>query len=234
MTRPESGLASALCLLSLLSACEPPKPILAKLASPVLSAQRRMGGPLLVVLSYDTKRTPCGEVNFLRATLDNVEMPGSAGQRIVNKMDGTETCEFPNFSLAPANGTTTREIILTDDVTAVIMDLDTLNVGSASPEFPPATLRPGYVLRWNAQPPPTGTSSYNVIFTPDGSGPITWLEGASLPTSFSVTVPNVTSAASGQVSATWLVNAAVTQCAGVDSCTATIQGAGSFPAVVAP
>ena len=226
------GAGVVLCVA--LSACEPPVPILAKLSAPVLTAQRRMGGPLLVVLSYDTKRTPCGEVNFLRATLDGMAMQGSAGKRVVNKLDGTETCEFPNYSLLPANGTSTREILVTDDVTAIIMDVSTLNVGSASPEFPPATLRPGYLLRWNAQPPAAGTSSYKVIFTPEGAGPITWLEGANLPTAFSVTVPTVSTAASGSVSATWLVNVAITQCAGVDSCTATIQGAGSFPAVVAP
>ena len=232
--RRSPGSRSAIVLCVALSACEPPVPILAKLSAPVLTAQRRMGGPLLAVLTYDTKRTPCGEVNFLRATLDGLAMQGSAGKRVVNKMDGTETCEFPNFSLMPTSGTSTRELLLTDDVTAVIMDVSTLNVGTASPEFPPATLRPGYLLRWNAQPPAAGTSSYNVIFTPEGGSPVTWLDGVNLPSSFSVTVPAVTAAASGSVAATWLVNAAVTQCAGVESCTATIQGAASFPAVVAP
>lgn len=224
--------AALLCVA--LSACEPPIPILAKLNTPVLTAQRRMGGPLLVVLTYDEKKTPCGAVNFLRATLDGAAIDGSPGQRVVNKTDGTETCEFPNYSVLPNNGTTPREIVLTDDVTSMTMTLDTLNVGSASPEFPPATLRPGYVLRWSASPPATGTSSWNVIFTPEGGSPVTWGDGANLPTSFSVTVPAVTSAASGKVSATWMVNAAVTKCEGATSCTATIQGAGSFAAVVAP
>jgi hypothetical protein len=223
----------ALGVALLLSACEPPIPILAKLSSPVLSAQRRMGGPLLVVLSYDTRKTPCGEVNFLRATLDGIAMGGSAGQRIVNQ-DGSETCELPNFSAAVNNGTTPREIVLTDDVTAVSMTLDTLNVGNANAESPPATLRPGYVLRWNAAPPSAGTTSWNVIFTPEGGAAVTWGEGTNLPSSFNVTVPTVTSAASGVVAATWLVNAAVTKCEGVGSCSATIQGAGTFPAVVAP
>lgn len=228
-----SRVLPALGVALLLSACEPPLPILAKLSSPVLSAQRRMGGPLLVVLSYDTKKTPCGAVNFLRATLDGIAMGGSPGQRIVN-MDGTETCELPNYSLPVNNGTLPREIVVTDDVTAVSMTLDTLNVGSANAESPPATLRSGYVLRWNAAPPTAGTTSWNVIFTPEGGAAVTWGEGTNLPSSFSVTVPTVTSAASGTVAATWLVNATVTKCEGVGSCSATIQGAGSFPAVVAP
>lgn len=228
---PRSALV-LLCVAS--SACAPPVPILAKLSTPVLTVQRRMGGPLLVVLSYDEKRTPCGEVGFLRATLDGAAMSGSAGQRVVNKTDGTETCEFPNYSAAPGIGTLPREIVLTDDVTAVSMTLDTLNVGSASADFPPATLRPGYSLRWSATPPSTGTSSWNVIFTPEGASPITWDQGADLQSSFSVTVPAVTAAASGSVAATWMVKAAVTRCEGVTSCGATIQGAGSFAAVVAP
>ncbi|MDP1823711.1 MAG: hypothetical protein Q8L48_10725 [Archangium sp.] len=228
-----SRVLPALGFALLLSACEPPIPILAKLSAPVLSAQRRMGQRLLVVLSYDTKKTPCGAVNFLRATLDGIAMEGSAGQRIVNA-DGSETCEFPNYSLEVNNGTTPREIVVTDDVTAVSMTLDTINVGNANPESPPATLRPGYVLRWNAVPPSAGTSSWNVIFTPEGGTAVTWGEGTNLPSSFSVTVPAVTSAASGTVAATWLVNTVVTKCEGAGSCSATIQGAGSFLAVVAP
>lgn len=61
-----------------------------------------------------------------------------------------------------------------------------------------------------------------------------WVRGDNLSTSFSVTVPAVTSAASGTVAATWLTNATVTKCEAAVSCSATIQGAGSFPAVVAP
>ena len=224
------GVASCLAV----SACAPPVPVLAKLVNPVLTAQRRMGGPLLVVLSYDDKKTPCGAVDFLRATLDGAAVQGSPGQRVVNKTDGTETCEFPNYSVVPSLGTMPREIVLTDDVTAVTMTLDTLNVGSASADFPPATLRSGYALKWSASPPSVGTSSWNVIFTPEGGSPITWDQGVDLQSSFTVTVPAVTSAASGTVSATWMVKAAVTKCEGVSSCVATIQGAGSFSAVVTP
>lgn len=217
-----------------LSACAPPVPELAKLSAPVLTAQRRMSGPLLVVLSYDTQKTPCGAVGFLRATLDGVALEGSPGQRVVNQADGTQSCEFPNYSVLPAAGTTPRELVLTDDVTQVSMTLDTLNVGSASAESPPATLRPGMTVRWNAYPPSAGTSSFNVLFTPEGGSPVTWDQGPSLPSTFTVTVPAVTAAASGIVAATWMVNAAVTKCEGVTSCSATIQGAATFPAVVAP
>ena len=217
-----------------LSACEPPIPTLAKLSSPVLSAQRRLGGELLVVLSYDTKKTPCGTVDFLRATLDGVAMAGSAGQRLVNKDTGAETCEFPHYAIAVQNGTAPREIVITDDVVAVAMTLDTLNVGSASPEFPPATMHSGYQLRWNVSPPASGTSSWNVSFTPEGGSPITWTEGTDLPSAISVTVPAVTPAASGTVAASWMVKTAITKCEAVANCEATIQGAGKFLAVVAP
>ena len=228
----KSCLGVGLCLA--LSACEPPIPTLAKLSSPVLSAQRRLGGDLLVVLSYDTKRTPCGTVDFLRATFDGAAMTGTAGQRIVNKDTGAETCEFPNYAIPVSNGTAPREIVVTDDVVAVSMTLDTINVGSASPEFPPATLRSGYQLRWNVSPPASGTSSWNVIFTPEGGAPVTWTEGTELPSSISVTVPAVTQAASGTVAATWMVKTAITKCEAVANCEVTIQGAGKFLAVIAP
>lgn len=228
----KSCLGVMLCVA--LSACEPPVPTLTKLSSPVLSAQRRLGGDLLVVLSYDANKTPCGTVAFLRATLDGVAMNGSAGQRIVNKDTGEVTCEFPNYAIAVSNGTTPREISVTDDVVAVSMTVDTLNVGSANPEFPPATLRPGYQLRWNVSPPAAGTTSWNVNFTPEGGAPVTWTEGTDLPTSINVTVPAVTQAASGSVAATWIVKTAITKCEAVARCEATIQGAGKFPAVVAP
>ncbi len=127
-----------------------------------------------------------------------------------------------------------REIIVTDDKVSVSMTVSTLNVGQASPDFPPATLRAGYVLRWSASPPSAGTSSWNVIFTPEGGAPITWTEGTNLPSSFTATVPNVTNAASGTVAATWLVNTTITRCEAVANCSATIQGAGTFLAVVAP
>lgn len=233
MNRPSMCCLGVVLCVSL-SACEPPIPTLAKLSSPVLSAQRRLGGDLLVVLSYDTKRTPCGTVEFLRATLDGVAMNGSAGQRNVNKDTGVETCEFPNYAIPVQNGTAPREIVVTDDAVAVSMTLDTLNTGSASPEFPPATLHSGYQLRWSVSPPATGTSSWNVIFTPEGGSPITWTEGTDLPSSISVTVPAVTQAASGTVAATWLVKTAITKCEAVANCEATIQGAGKFLAVVAP
>ena len=221
-----------LCLV--LSACEPPIPTLAKLSSPVITAQRRLGKELLVVLTYDKEKTPCGTVTDLRAELDGVVMPGSAGQRIVDEKDGSVTCEFPNYAIQVANGTMPRQIVVTDGVHAVKMTVDTLNVGNAIPESPPATLRPGYVLRWAAAPPSSGTSSWNVNFTPEGGSPVVWGEGSNLPSSFSVTVPSVNAAASGTVAATWLVNTAVTSCEGAASCTATIQGAGTFQAVVAP
>ena len=221
----------ALCLA--LTACQPPIPILAKLSSPVLSAQRRLGKDLLVVLTYDKERTPCGAVNFLRAQLDGVAMGGSPGQRIVDEKTGAVTCEFPNYSIPVANGTAPREIVITDDVTSISMTIDSLNVGSASPEFPPATLHSGYMLRWSASPPSAGTKSWNVIFTPEGGAAITWGEGANLQSSFTVAVPTVTAAASGTVAATWLVNSKIAKCEGA-TCDATIQGAGTFQAVVAP
>lgn len=225
-------LLMTLCLM--LMACEPPIPVLAQLSSPVLTAQRRLGKELLVVLTYDDKKTPCGAVTSLRAQLDGVAMNGSPGQRVVDEKTGAVTCEFPNYTVQVGPGTTPREIVVTDDVTAVAMTLDTLEVGNANPEFPPATLRPGYVVRFTASPPPTGTTSWNVSFTPEGRAPIVWAEGSALPAAFSATVPAVTSAASGTVAATWLVNTTVTKCEGVASCNAIIQGAGSFLAVVAP
>lgn len=221
-----------LCVAS--TACAPPVPVLAKLSAPVLTVQRRMSGPLLVVLSYDEQKTPCGAVERLHASLDGVNLDGSAGRRVVSQTDGSESCEFPYFSGTPAAGAAPREIVLTDDVTTLAMTLDTLEVGSASAESPPATLHSGYALRWNAFPPRQGTSSFNVLFTPEGGSAVTWFEGTQLPSTFTVTVPPITAAASGKVAATWLVNAAVTRCEGVASCSATLQGAGTLSAVVAP
>jgi hypothetical protein len=225
----------ALAVTSVLAwgACTPPTPVLAKLASPGLTVQRRMGGPLLVVLSYDDKKTPCGAVDFLRATLDGVAMDGNAGQRIVDMTTGAVTCAFPNYTANPAVVTTPREIVVTDDVTSVSITLDSLNVGSASADFPPATLHPGYALKWSTSPPDVGTSSWNVTFTPTGGSPVTWDQGADMQASFTVTVPAVTAAATGVVAATWLVKSAITKCEGA-ACEATIQGTGSFTAVVAP
>ena len=217
-----------------LTACEPPVPTLAKLSSPVITAQRRMGKELLVVVTYDDQKTPCGTVSGLRATLDGQAMSGSAGARLVDMMTGAVSCEFPNFAIQPSNGTMPREIVITDDVHAIKMTVDTLNVGSANAESPPATLRSGTTQRWTASPPATGTSSWKVDFTPMGGAAVVWTEGGNLPTSFSATVPAVTSAASGTVAASWIVNTMVTLCEGAASCTATIQGASTFPAVVAP
>lgn len=227
-------LLAAVVPCALLSACEPPAPTLATLSSPVITAQRRMGKELLVVVTYDDKKTPCGTVTGLRATLDGQAMGGSAGARMVDMMTGTVTCEFPNFAIEPANGTMPREIVITDDVHSIKMTVDTLNVGSANAESPPATLRSGAVQRWTASPPSTGTSSWKVDFTPQGGAATIWTEGSNLPTSFSATVPVVTSAASGTVAASWIVNTMVTLCEGAASCTATIQGASTFLAVVAP
>lgn len=224
---------TSLCVV--LSACQPPVPELGVLSSPVLTAERKLGKELVVALTYDTKKTPCGTVPGLRASLDGVAMNPTQGPRTYDENTGEVRCEFPAFSIPVTTGTAPREIVLTDDVTAqVSMTIDTLNSGSASPESPPATLRPGYVLRWSAAPPPTGTSAFSVVFIPEGGSPITWTDGPSLPTVFSVTVPQVTAAASGVVAATWLVNTSVTNCAGLSNCTASIQGAGTFNAVVAP
>ena len=226
-------LAFAVISLAAWSACAPPTPILAKLASPVVAAQRRMGGPLLVVLTYDDTKTPCGAVDFLHATLDGVAIDGNAGQRIVDDKTGAVTCAFPNFTVTPSIVTTPREIVLTDDVTSISMTIDSVNVGSASADFPPATLHPGYALRWSASPPNVGTSSWSVIFTPTGGTPVTWDQGTDLQSSFTVTVPAITNPATGNVAATWLVKSAITRCEGA-SCEATIQGSGSFTAVVSP
>jgi hypothetical protein len=216
------------------SACEPPVPTLATLSSPVITAQRRMGKELLVVVTYDDKKTPCGTVTNLHATLDGSPMSGNAGARNVDQMTGAVTCEFPNYAIQPANGTMPRAIVITDDVHAIKMTIDTLNVGSANAESPPATLRSGTTQRWTASPPPTGTSSWKVDFTPQSGAAVTWTEGTNLPASFSATVPAVTTAASGTVAASWIVNTMVTLCEGAASCTAMIQGASTFPAVIAP
>jgi hypothetical protein len=224
----------AVISLAAWSACAPPTPILAKLASPVLAAQRRMSGPLLVVLTYDDTKTPCGAVDFLHATLDGAAIGGNAGQRIVDEKTGAVTCAFPNFTVTPSVASTPREIVVTDDVTSISMTVDSLDVGSASADFPPATLHPGYALQWSATLPSVGTSSWNVAFTPNGGTAVIWDQGAAMQSSFSVTVPAVTAAATGSVAATWLVKSTITKCEGGASCEATIQGAGSFTAVVAP
>jgi hypothetical protein len=217
-----------------LTACEPPAPTLATLSSPVITAQRRMGKELLVVVTYDDKKTPCGTVTGLHATLDGSAMGGSAGARNVDQMTGAVTCEFPNFAINPANGTMPRQIVITDDVHAIKMTIDTLDVGSANAESPPATLHSGNTLRFLASPPAAGTSSYKVDFTPQNGAPAVWTEGASLPSSVSVTVPTVPTAASGTIALSWVVNTMVTLCEGAASCAATIQGASTVPAVVAP
>lgn len=225
---------SALLGCLALSACAPPNPTLAKMNSPVLSLQRRLGGPLLVVLSYDTTRTPCGTVEGLTASLDGAALGGSAGQRVVDAKTGAESCEFPNFGANLNFSGQPRALTLTDGSTTLQMTADTLEVGGAIASSPPATLRSGASLRWSTSAPPQGTSSWKVDFTPTGGAPVGWLEGTALPATVDVTVPAVTNSSAGAITLSWLVNARVTACEGVAACELTVQGANSVPAVVAP
>lgn len=227
-------LLSSLLVAAALSACTPPNPTLAKLSSPVVSLQRRMGGPLLVVLSYDTKQTPCGAVEGLTATLDGATLTGSTGQRVVDAQTGVEACEFPNYAANLNFSGQPRALTLTDGTTTIAVTADTLEVGSALAASPPATVRAGSSLRWSTSAPPSGTSSWKVDFTPQGGSAVTWAEGTSLPAQVDVVVPAIDRAASGTVALSWLVNAAVTKCEAVASCELTLQGASSFAAVVAP
>ena len=218
----------------LFSACEPPTPELAKLASPALTAQRRLGGPLQVILTYDTAKTGCGTIPNLRATLDGQNVNASAGLANPEAANETDRCQFPGFLITPDGRTTTREILFTDDVTTFSMTVSTLNLGSAIPVSPPATFTPGAVLRWDATPPAQGTSSWKVAYTPQGGAEVLWGEGADLPHAFQVTVPAVTSATSGKVTASWIVNAAVQSCVGAKDCSVLVQGAAVLDAVVVP
>lgn len=227
-------LLSSLLLASVLAGCTPGNPTLAQLSSPVVSLQRRMSGPLLVVLSYDTQRTPCGTVEGLTATLDGATLGGSAGQRVKDPQTGVETCEFPNYAATLNFSGQPRALTLSDGVTTIAVTADTLEVGSALPASPPATIRSGAMLRWSTSAPASGTSSWKVDFTPTGGAAATWSEGTTLPAQVDVAVPAVDRSVSGTVALSWLVNAAVTRCEAVASCELTLQGASSFSAVIAP
>jgi len=217
------------------TACEPPTPALAKLVSPVLTAQRRLSGPLQVILTYDTVKTGgCGAVPNLRATLDGQNVAASAGAYVPEATDEALRCQFPGFLITPDVRATPREILFTDGVTTMSMTVNTLNLGSATPDSPPATFRPGNTLRWLGSPPAEGTTSWKVAYTPNGGAETTWGEGTNMPDSFTVTVPPVTVATSGLVNATWLVNATVQQCVGAASCEVVVQGNAPLNAVVVP
>ncbi len=232
MTSTRVTLAAAVLFLS--TACEPPTPALGKLISPVLTAQRRLGGALQVILTYDTAKTACGAVPNLRATLDGQNVAASAGVFNPDAKEPTERCQFPGFLFTPDTRSTPREILFTDDVTTVSMTVNTLNLGSALPDSPPATLRSGTMLGWIGSPPDVGTSSWKVSYTPQGGAETTWGEGTNMPRSFSVTVPSVTVATSGIVMASWVVNTAVQKCEGLSSCAVVVQGAAPLTAVVVP
>lgn len=219
-------------LLSLLG-CEPPVPILAKLSDPVLSVERNSSAKLSIGLSYDTKKTSCGAVDWLRATFDGQPIEGTPGQRVVNK-DGSETCEFPSYSVDAVSKDTPREIVVTDDITTLSMTVDTVDVGIAIAESPPPTLRTGQVQRWLVSVPAVGTTRWKVVYTPQKGGSVSWVEGTDLPENPRATVPPVTNSSVGVLTLSWVVNASVTKCEGVKTCKATIQGAKSFDVVVAP
>lgn len=231
MTRP---FVSLLIAFAVLAGCGPATPELGKLISPVLTAQRRNGGDLQVILTYDNTRTACGAVQNLRATLDGQNVAASAGSFDPMAKTESEKCQFPGFLIKPDMKSTPREIIFTDDVTTMNMTLTTLNLGTSVPDSPPATLRSGYMLRWLNSLPPEGTTSYKVTFTPMGGAEATWTEGTSLGSTLTSAVPTRTVSASGTVALTWIVNSMVTKCEVATACTATIQGAANFPAVVQP
>jgi hypothetical protein len=232
MTSTRTFLTAAALLLS--TACAPPTPTLARLSTPVITAQRRLGGPLQVILTYDTSRTACGEVPNLRATLDGNAVNASAGSLVPEAKTEADRCLFPGFLITPEIKNTPREIVFTDDVTTFNLTVNTLNLGSAVPDAPPATFRPGTQLRWLASPPSEGTSSWKVAYTPTGGAEVSWGEGANLPDSVSVTVPATTVASSGIVALSWLVNTTVSKCEGLDSCAVTVQGNAPLNAVVVP
>jgi hypothetical protein len=218
----------------LVSACGPATPELGKLVSPVLTAQRRLSGPLQVILTYDTAKTGCGEVQNLKATLDGNAVQASAGQFIADAPSESERCQFPGFLITPENKSTPRTIVFTDDVTTLKLTVSTLELGSAIPDAPPATFKPGTVVKWVATPPAAGTTSWKVAYTPNGGAEVVWGEGTNLASTFQATVPAVTSATSGVVRASWLVNATVQACEGAASCTVTVQGSADLNAVVVP
>jgi hypothetical protein len=225
---------TALVTLALLAGCGPATPELGKLISPVITAQRRNGGALQVILTYDNTKTACGAVQNLRATLDGQNVAASPGSFDPMAMNEAEKCQFPGFLITPEMRTTPREIVFTDDVTTMNMTLTTLNLGTAIADSPPATLRSGYMLRWLTSMPPEGTTSYKLSFTPTGGAEVTWAEGSTVGSTLTTPVPNQTSSASGTVTLSWLVNSTVTKCEVATACTAIIQGAASFPAVLQP
>ncbi|MFO0596396.1 MAG: hypothetical protein U0228_13855 [Myxococcaceae bacterium] len=228
-------LAIPALLISLLTGCNPPTPALGKLIAPTLTAQRRASGPLQVILTYDTGKTGgCGTVPNLRATLDGMGVAGSAGSYDPMAMNETDRCQFPGFLITPDTKTTPREIVFTDDVTTMTMVINTLNLGTAVADSPPATLHSAGTVRWLVSAPAEGTNSYKATFTPSGGAEAVWTEGAQLPSSLTVTIPTQTASASGDVALTWLVNTTVTKCEGLASCSAVVQGTASFKAVVSP
>lgn len=225
---------AAASFLALASSCAPPSPTLGKLSAPAITAQRRLGGQLQVILTYDTDKTPCGAVQNLRVTFDGQNVAASAGAYDPMAMTEVERCTFPGFLLAPDNKSTPREIVFTDDVTTLTMTLNTLNLGTAIADSPPATIRSGTSLRWLSSPPTEGTSNFKVTFTPAGGAESLWQEGTNLPSTLNVTVPPQTASASGDIALTWLVATQVTRCDGLVSCEAVVQGVTTYKAVVSP
>lgn len=217
-----------------LLACNAPTPSLAKLVAPALTAQRRAGGDLQVILTYDTTKTDCGTVPNLVATFDGANVAASAGSFDPKAMTETERCQFPGFLLTPTSKADSREIVFSDGATTMSMSLSTVDVGSAIADSPPATIRSGTSLRWLTSMPAAGTKSFKVTFTPAGGAEATWLEGTTLGATQSATVPPQTASASGDVGLTWLVNSTVLKCEGLASCEAVIQGTATYKAVVSP
>jgi hypothetical protein len=231
---PSRWFLVAVSFVALTPACAPPTPTLGKLSAPAITAQRRLGGQLQVILTYDTTKTPCGAVQNLRATLDGQNVAASAGAFDPEAKTETERCTFPGFLIAPENKSTPRDIVFTDDVTTMTMTLSTLNLGTAIADSPPATIRGGAMLRWLTSLPGEGTSNFKVTFTPMGGAEALWLEGATLPATLNATVPPQTASASGDIALTWLVATQVTKCDGPVSCEAVVQGVVSYKAVVSP
>lgn len=231
--------SSTKCMAALLgslvlSSCTPPSPTLAKLSSPVLSMQRRLGGPLLVVLSYDDEKTPCGTIENLAVSLDGAVLAGSPGKRLVDEKTGAESCEFPNFGANLNFSGQPRTLTVTDGATTMVMTADTLEVGGAIAQSPPATIKSGSLLRWSTNPPSTGTTGWKVDFTPAGGAAQRWTEGTSIPATVEVTVPAVDTSVSGTIALSWTVKTAVTKCEAVASCDLFVQGASLLQAVLAP
>jgi hypothetical protein len=232
MTSTRTLLSAAVLLLT--TACEPPTPSLAKLTSPVITAQRRLGGPLQVILTYDTARTPCGSVPNLVATLDGNPVNASSGAWVPEAMNASDRCQFPGFLITPEVRSAERVITFGDGATSFVMAINTLNLGSAVPDSPPATFHPGNVLRWLGSPPNEGTATWKVAYTPSGGAETSWGEGTAMPSSLMVTVPAVTAASSGIVALSWVVNTQVSRCEGLESCSVVVQGNAPLNAVVVP